>query len=219
MTPKIILVAILTLLLQTSLFPCVSAEFFKWVDEKGVTHFTGDESAIPEKYRQQAEKIDSKEETGSPKEKTDTEKKEKKGSVKASPKKPPKESREKDPVNLRRIESDVTDAFKNIISLWKDRRFGDLYDCGDRKSQSGMTREDFKKRMGGKGRELAHSWETVRDVKVDVKNATQAYVSARIGYRPKLGGETRSRTETYDMKFESGAWRINLMKVLGGPKK
>ena len=73
--------------------------------------------------------------------------------------------------------------------------------------------------MEGKGRELAPSWETVRDVKVDVKNATLAYVTARIGYRPKQGGETRIRTETYEMKLESGTWRINLMKVLGGQKK
>ena len=82
-----------------------------------------------------------------------------------------------------------------------------------------MAREDFRKSMEGKGRELAPSWETVRDVKVDVKNATLAYVTARIGYRPKQGGETRIQTETYEMKLESGTWRINLMKVLGGQKK
>jgi hypothetical protein len=214
MNHKIITLAILALLSQILLFPCVAAEIFKWVDEKGTTHFAEDESAIPEKYRQEAEKRASKEDTTPPKEKVGTEKKERKGSAKQSP----KGHKEKERVNVRRIELDVSDAFKNIISLWKDKKFDDLYDCGDRKSHTSMAREDFRKRMEGKGRELATSWETVRDVKVDVKNATLAYVTARIGYRPKLGGETRTRTETYEMKLEKETWRINLTKVLNSRK-
>ena len=40
------------------MIPCiVHAEVYKWIDEKGTLHFTDDESTIPEKYRQQAEKI------------------------------------------------------------------------------------------------------------------------------------------------------------------
>ena len=219
MNNNINILAIFILLLQILFLPCVSAEIFKWVDEKGITHFTEDESAIPEKYREQVERRPTKEDPGSPKEKAKTEKQEKKGSAKQSPKEPPRGSKEKERVNVRRIESDVTDAFKNIISLWKDNKFDDLYDCGDRKSHTNMAREDFRKRMEKKSRELATSWETVRDVKVDVKNATLAYVTARIGYRPKQGGETHTRTETYEMKFETGTWRINLMKVLDSRKK
>jgi hypothetical protein len=218
MNNKINILAILTLLWQLLFLPCVSAEIFKWVDEKGTTHFTEDESAIPEKYRQQVEKRPSKEEPGSQKEKVGADKKEKKGSTKRSPKEPPRESKEKERVNIRRIELDVADAFKNIISLWKDKKYEALYDCGDRKSHTNMAREDFRKRMEGKGRELATSWETVRDIQVDVKNATQAYVTARIGYRPQKGGETRIRTETFEMKFETGTWRINLTKVLAPSK-
>jgi hypothetical protein len=222
MNNKINILAILTLLWQLLFLPCVSAEIFKWVDEKGTTHFTEDESAIPEKYRQQVEKRPTKEDPGSPKEKAKTEKQERKGSAKQSPKEPPRESpkepKEKERVNVRRIELDVADAFKNIISLWKDKKFDALYDCGDRKSHTSMAREDFRKRMEGKGRELATSWETVRDIKVDVRNATQAYVTARIGYRPQKGGETRIRTETFEMKFENGTWRINLTKVLAPSK-
>jgi len=214
MNNKVNMLAILTLLWQLLFLPCVSAEIFKWVDEKGTTHFTEDESAIPEKYREQAEKRTLKEDKRSLKQEVGTEKKERKGSAKQAPKEP----KEKERVNVRRIELDVADTFKNIISLWKDKRFDDLYDCGDRKSHTGMAREDFRKRMEGKGRELATSWETVRDIQVDVKNATLAYVTARIGYRPKQGGETRIRTETYEMKFETGTWRINLTKVLAPSK-
>jgi hypothetical protein len=39
--------------------PCiVQADVYKWVDEKGTLHFTDDESTIPDKYREQAEKVD-----------------------------------------------------------------------------------------------------------------------------------------------------------------
>jgi chromosome segregation ATPase len=34
------------------------SEVFKWIDEKGVVHFTDDISQIPEKYRPKAEKIE-----------------------------------------------------------------------------------------------------------------------------------------------------------------
>jgi hypothetical protein len=37
-------------------------EIYKWVDEKGVVHFTDDTSQIPEKYRDQMERLGSGEE-------------------------------------------------------------------------------------------------------------------------------------------------------------
>jgi len=42
------------------------AEVYKWVDEKGVTHFTDDMTQVPEKYRPKAESIET------PQEKEDT---------------------------------------------------------------------------------------------------------------------------------------------------
>ena len=51
-----IIIAISVILCFT--IPCiVYAEVYKWVDEKGTLHFTDDESTIPEKYRQQVEKV------------------------------------------------------------------------------------------------------------------------------------------------------------------
>jgi hypothetical protein len=51
-----IVIAIIVILCFT--IPClVHAEVYKWIDEKGTLHFTDDESTIPDKYRQQAEKI------------------------------------------------------------------------------------------------------------------------------------------------------------------
>ncbi len=39
-----------------------SGEVYKWVDEKGVTHFTDDMTQVPEKFKPRAETIDTSEE-------------------------------------------------------------------------------------------------------------------------------------------------------------
>ena len=41
-------------------------EMYKWVDEKGTTHFTDDISTIPERYRQDVEERKAPKETSSP---------------------------------------------------------------------------------------------------------------------------------------------------------
>jgi hypothetical protein len=68
--------------------------------------------------------------------------------------------------------------------------------------------------MTKKGIGLASSWETIRDIQVDVRNSTLAYATVKIGLKSVRGGETKFRTETYRMSFEKGMWRIDLTKLL-----
>jgi hypothetical protein len=89
-----------------------------------------------------------------------------------------------------------------------------MYDHGDQKSRMAVNREVFEHRMTKKGIGLASSWETIRDIKVEVKSATLAFATVKIGFKPTRGGETRFRTETYQMSFEKGMWKINLSKIL-----
>ena len=192
---KLISLLIMTLLGQFSIFSQASVG----IDGRGFVYFTEDKSITTEKYGQPSKKIVLAEKKG--------EKDHPKGDQKG-----------KQPVNLRGIEPDVADSFKNILSLWKDRKYDALYDCGDRKSRTSVTKEDFGKRMTRKAWELATSWETVRDIEVDVKHSTLAYATAKIGYKPKNGGETRVQTKTYEMRLENGAWRVNLTKLLSFPK-
>jgi uncharacterized protein (DUF4415 family) len=214
MRSKMLIGAIVIFLGPLLIFPPASAEVFKWVDDKGTIHFTEDESAVPERYQQQTEKRPLPEDPGSPGEKVKEERHEKKGSTG----RPPAGPKEKQQVNVKKIESDVADSFKNILSLWKDRKYDALYDCGDRKSRTRVARGDFGRKMAQKNLELAPSWETVRDIEVDVKHATLAYARARIGFKPKEGGETRVRNETYEMRLERGTWRVDLAKLLQSRK-
>jgi hypothetical protein len=77
-----------------------------------------------------------------------------------------------------------------------------------------VNKEDFEHRMKRKGIGLASSWETIRDIQVEVKSATLAYATVRVGFKRVGGGETKFRTETYRMSFEKGMWKINLTKIL-----
>ena len=77
-----------------------------------------------------------------------------------------------------------------------------------------MSKETFEHQMTKKGIGLASSWETIRDIQIDVRSATLAYATARIGFKFTRGGDTEFRTETYQMSFENGMWKINLSKIL-----
>jgi chromosome segregation ATPase len=59
---------ILPIVLSTFLFSQISfAQVYKWVDEKGVTHFTDDMTQLPEKHRTKAEGVQLPQENEDPK--------------------------------------------------------------------------------------------------------------------------------------------------------
>jgi hypothetical protein len=207
------------------LMPCILfvfsiswAETYKWVDEKGTVHFTQDSNSIPERFRDQAETRNDKSED-SEKKVNEKYKKDLKGSSKEKGKEQRKRLKEeKEPINTRKIESEVTDAFEAIISLWKEGKYEALYECGTLSSKANVAKENFVSRMAKKTWVLASSWETLRDIKVEIRHSKLAYASARIGYKPKRGGDTKIRNETYQLKLENGIWRVDLSKILKAVK-
>ncbi len=192
----------------SAVYPSYAKEVYKWVDEKGTVHFSEDESRVPEEYREQAEEKSIPEEAKPPEEKTKAKKQdEKKTKEKLA-------VVEKERINKNKIEGDVVESVKTILSLWKDGKYDVLYDHGNQKSRTTVGKEDFEHRMRKKGIGLASSWETIRDIEVDIKSPKLAYATVKMGLKPVRGGETKFRTETYRMSFEKGMWRIDLTKLL-----
>jgi Sec-independent protein translocase protein TatA len=196
------LIAVLILLFVAC--PSRAKEIYKWVDEKGTVHFAEDESSVPEEYREQLEKKSMKEDSKPPK----ARKQEGKGAKDQSA------GKEKETINRNKIEGDVIESVKTVLSLWKDGKYDLLYHYGDQKSRMAVNKEEFERRMTKKGIGLASSWEAIRDIQVDVRSATLAYATVRIGLKSVRGGETKFRTETYRMSFEKGMWKISLTKIL-----
>jgi predicted nucleic acid-binding Zn-ribbon protein len=55
---RVLFIALFTFLI----FQIAFAQVYKWIDEKGVTHFTDDITQVPEKYRPKAERIEAPQE-------------------------------------------------------------------------------------------------------------------------------------------------------------
>ena len=196
------------LIFLSAVYPSDAKEVYKLVDEKGTVHFSEDESKVPGEYRQQAERKSIPEEANPPEEKAKAKKQD------GTKTKDRLTAVEKGRINKNRIEGDVLESVKTILSLWKDGKYDVLYHHGNQKSRTAVSKEDFEHRMRKKGIELASSWETIRDIEVDLKDAKLAYATVKMGLKPIGGGETKFRTETYRMSFEKGMWKIDLTKLL-----
>lgn len=202
-----VLVAVLAMFVLVE-SPSHAREVYRWVDEKGTIHFSEEESSVPEEYREKLEKKSLPDEAKQPEDKVKIKRQDPKVAKDGT------SPRENEKVNKSKIEDDVIESIKTILSLWKDGKYRVLYDHGNRKSRVAINREDFERRMTKKGIGLASAWETLRDVQVDIKRATLAYATVTIGLKPIRGGETRFRTETYRMSLENGMWKIDLAKIL-----
>jgi hypothetical protein len=198
------------------------AETYKWVDEKGTVHFTEDFGSIPEKFRDQVEirnnnNQDSEKKVDKPYKKESN--RSSKGRARDQVKEQPtKGKEEKQSADIKKIETEVTDAFTAILSLWKEGKYEALYEYGTLSSKANVAKEKFVSQMRNKAWGLATSWETLRDIEVNIKHPALVYVSARIGYKPRKWGDTTVRTETYRLLLEDGIWRIDLLKILKAVK-
>ena len=122
------------------------------------------------------------------------------------------------PEERRQIGSSAREALKEVISLWKDGKYEELYEYGYRTNQVSLSKENFIKRMKNKSWELSTAWEAVRDVEADVVSPRSVYVRAKLGFRKKTGDETRFVTETFQMTMEGDRWRTGLYKIISCPK-
>ena len=193
------------------------AETYRWVDEKGTAKFTQDYGSIPEEYRDQVkEKPDRPGDLGSKTSET-PQKKIKGDSAKTFKESSRKDRNEVQQVNKRKIESDAAEGLKTIVSLWKDEKYEALYQYGTDKNKVAIAKENFVRKMKKKNWGLASSWETIQDIETRFKNPTLVYVTARVGHKPKQGGNVKILTETYQMTLENGVWKTDLSKIMSAP--
>jgi len=124
-------------------------------------------------------------------------------------------SEELSPGEKRRIESGATNTFETIIFLLKRERFDDIYEYGNRISRERISKEIFISIM--RGYELASSWETVRDIEVEIISSNRVYLKATLGFPgPRAygaSGETVFSTQIFEMTLEKDEWRIDLRNL------
>jgi hypothetical protein len=122
------------------------------------------------------------------------------------------------PGERRRIESGAIDTFETIVSLWKREKFDEIYEYGDRASQELMSKETFSSRMKSSST-LASSWETVRDIEVEIVSPKRVNLKAVMGFRGVdafvWSYDTYFSTRIFELSLEKDEWRINLQNLYG----
>lgn len=116
------------------------------------------------------------------------------------------------------IKADAERAFGEILELWHEKKFDDLYD----RTLSGgtQTRKSFAGRLAIAPHRPACCWTMLQDVRVSVRNDDNVVVRAKIGLEGI--GDTVYRTGMFKLKRVAGVWqasRSDILALAGAGKK
>lgn len=117
----------------------------------------------------------------------------------------------------RAIEARALEGFRTILGLWKEELYFELYDMGIETSKLRLSREEFAQRM------VELSWVPVGEpnpkfLKTAFRFRTMVYLSVRLRFAHKFNPETRfSKDHTFLLVWESGTWRIDLIRLIRSP--
>ena len=116
-----------------------------------------------------------------------------------------------------KLEAGALAAFEQVISLWREELYFELYDLGIASSKTRISQEQFAQRMV----ELSYVPKGTLNPKhlsAKFRFRTMIYVKARIDYRHKFNPEiTFPKNHTFLLLEEEGAWRIDLIQLIRAP--
>lgn len=117
----------------------------------------------------------------------------------------------------RNIEAQALQAFRAVVSLWREELYFELYDYGMESTKARISREEFAQRM------VELSWVPVGEpnpkfLRAEYQFRTMIYVKARINYRHKFNpGQGFYKDHTFLMLLENGTWRVDLVQLVRAP--
>ena len=117
----------------------------------------------------------------------------------------------------REIEAAALEAFRTIVTLWREELYFELYDLGSDSTRARVSKEEFAGRM------VRLNWVPEGELNPEFLKAkfrfrTMVYVAARIRYRDKFNPESEFfKEQTFLLLKERGQWRIDLIKLVRAP--
>jgi hypothetical protein len=102
-------------------------------------------------------------------------------------------------------EQEVLRDFETILDLWRDGRFGELY---ERTSGGKGGKESFAKRMAAAPRKPACCWEKIQQARVTLQGNDAATVHARLGLEGGVSA-TEFVTKGFKLKRQDTVWQIS----------
>jgi hypothetical protein len=115
------------------------------------------------------------------------------------------------------IQKEAAKGFEQLLDLWRDGRYDELY---DRTFGGGESRERFAARLAAAPLKPACCWEMMQDVKVSAGKGNRATLKARIGLEGGVNGD--SATRSFRLIKEDGVWKASRSEIIslsGSAKK
>ncbi|MBI4084220.1 MAG: hypothetical protein HY423_16565 [Candidatus Lambdaproteobacteria bacterium] len=116
-----------------------------------------------------------------------------------------------------KIEAQAVEAFKRLVSLWREELYFELYDHGMEDTKARISKEEFAQRM------VQLNWLPEAELnpkflKAELRFRTMVYVTARIVYRNKFKqDESFTREQTLLLLLEGKTWRLDLIQLIRAP--
>jgi len=108
------------------------------------------------------------------------------------------------------LRSEAVHGFEEILDLWRDGRYADLY---HRTLISGKdTQESFTRKMSSARLKPSCCWEKMQDVGVSIRTPVNVVVRAKLGLDAPTGMEYK--TKSFKLAKEDGVWRISRSDLL-----
>jgi hypothetical protein len=116
------------------------------------------------------------------------------------------------------IQADAERAFGEILGLWHDKKYDELY---DRTLSAGkLTRKSFADKLASARHRPTCCWMMLQEVRVAVKNDDNVVIRAKIGLEGI--GDAEYRTGVFKLRRVAGIWRASrseLLSLAGTRKK
>ena len=107
----------------------------------------------------------------------------------------------------------VESAFNELVNLWYEQKFDELYDRFIYKGKGTISKEKFINRMTKEKKKLACCWQKAQDVKIKINSSDKAEVKAKFGFEDLSNETTYVATEIpFYLKHET--WRVNVKDIL-----
>ena len=103
------------------------------------------------------------------------------------------------------VKAEARRGFEEILELWRDESYEDLYDRLVHSPRSDFWL--FADQMNHSGRKPACCWDRLQDVAVTYINPSRVALSAKLGIEVE-GMGTRYVTKTFHLVKEDGVWKI-----------
>jgi hypothetical protein len=110
-------------------------------------------------------------------------------------------------------EYDVQQKFEEMMDLWSNQKYEELWEGGTEASRESISQEDFVTVMKRSHRIPDVGWLREREISVSMKNPSSATVKARIGFI--INGQDTPETRLFQLVKEDEEWKILLTELVG----